>query len=256
MIRDFQMKKRSLDDLLSDLFSTVEEKFYCLVYVDHPGFILKSVWATVAGLLMNGAQSCFAPDQADQFQSNYRCSRLFMTNFVRLFSSVQTDLATAFWKHIATVEFLEKWSLPVYYQVRFLEIGSPLEEAIQGHLSPNAGAAEDDFRLQTSKVLWAAIQRCWHPGVCLTELIHRFWKLTLLLLARYCSWLRSLGLEDDVIVISSVLRDLAILIEKLPDIPRVMVTAFLTDGELSGTVLPVLSGWCNWSALYLSQQLL
>jgi hypothetical protein len=51
------------------------------------------------------------------------------------------------------------------------------------------------FQLQSTLLLWQLIHRCWDRDIYLQPLCHRFWKLTLQLIARYSTWLEELGQE-------------------------------------------------------------
>ena len=53
--------------------------------------------------------------------------------------------------------------------------------------------ARDGLYLTVSQTLWTEVRHCWRSDVYLAALSHRFWKLSLQLLSRYCFWL------DDVI---------------------------------------------------------
>ncbi|XP_055327896.1 conserved oligomeric Golgi complex subunit 2-like isoform X2 [Paramacrobiotus metropolitanus] len=228
VVLEMRSQDSELKDLLNSLFAAIEEKFYFLIYVDYADFAMQSVWTAVANLLTVEASAYFLPDSPDQFHQNYRASKQFMSSFVGLFSVVQKDFAERFWRHPGTISFLEKWSLPVYYQVRFLEIGAPVEKVLSNNITTTDG--KSGFKLDATIVLWKSIQKCWNNEVCLPELLHRFWKLTLLLCARYQSWLeKSVAISDISSVTSDILSDLTILLERVPMLPDSVVAPYLVE---------------------------
>lgn len=92
---------------------------------------------------------------------------------------------------------MQRWQqrqLPIYYQIRFKEISTSIEDVLSNpSLLATAKPSPDpaEFSLSSTTTVFAAIQRCWAPEVFVFGLVHRFWKLTLQLLARYHSWLLS-----------------------------------------------------------------
>lgn len=49
--------------------------------------------------------------------------------------------------------------------------------------------ARAEFTFTCSVVVWNSLCRCYSPEVFLPPLLHRFWKLMLLVLARYRTWI-------------------------------------------------------------------
>ena len=83
--------------------------------------------------------------------------------------------------------FIHRWNLPVYFQIRFQEIGGPVEEACQ---DPFALVTElddpDNFHLKATYAIMNAVKMCWmEKNVFLKPLTQKFWKLTLQIIARY-----------------------------------------------------------------------
>ncbi|KAF8569212.1 hypothetical protein P879_05918 [Paragonimus westermani] len=118
----------------------------------------------------------------------YTTSRSFVNTLeTRIQSNKQLQ---AFRNHPAYQQFFNKWSLPVYFQIRFQEIAGSLEQAIQGGLT-SARSSKEDCLLHVTEVLLAQLQRCWADGVFLQSVRHRFMKLTLQLLSRYAVFVES-----------------------------------------------------------------
>lgn len=75
--------------------------------------------------------------------------------------------------------FLKKWNLPVYFQIRFQEIASEIETVLIEPLSPASmkGSVEsltqNDFSLHATCIVWENIQRIWDNNVYLYQLFHK-----------------------------------------------------------------------------------
>jgi len=95
--------------------------------------------------------------------------------------------------HPSFTTFMSKWSLPVYFQIRFQEIAGALESSLTlpiARASPGvADQTTPPFQLEVFCTLYKCLQQCWQRGVFLPALVHRFWKLTLQLVIRMASWL-------------------------------------------------------------------
>ena len=208
-------------------------------------FVLESLWTSLAALLTVEIQAHLAPDQADLFRQNYAAAKNFMVKFANLFAAAgRRNFATEFWTHPATSSFLDKWSFPVYYQVRFMEIASPVEDAMGKGLSRGveSDSHRDGFKLDVSRVTWRAIVTCWDARVCLPELVHRFWKLSLLFISRYKSWLETLG-DISVAYLSDIIADVVRFRRLISDLPgKYVQPVFATEETSFAAVHQILSG--------------
>ena len=235
VVRQNGQKKASFSVQLDELLAVVEERFYFLAYFPETDFVLESLWSSVIRLLCEDSLHVhFVPDRAEQFRENYLAAKDFLDRFVRLYSAPQNDFAHTFWKHPATKTFMDKWSLPVYYQVRFLEIATPVESCFA--LPVHTESSENGFRLNMTAIVWSAIERCWSYEVCLPELVHRFWKLTCLILARYHAWLKQLDTQQDSLI-PDILADLSVLRSRTSSLPSEYVSKFLGTEEKRIAVL-------------------
>lgn len=92
-----------------------------------------------------------------------------------------------------------------------------------------------------TEAVWSAIERCWSNEVCLPELIHRFWKLTCLILARYHAWLKQLD-TGQAELLPDILADLSSLQSRAGTLPAEHVKNFLgTDEKRMAVVSAVLT---------------
>ncbi|KAG0166305.1 Conserved oligomeric Golgi complex subunit 2 [Apophysomyces sp. BC1015] len=120
---------------------------------------------------------------------NYSASITFVSGIEALCFSRKSLLY--FRSHHTYAEFLKRWQLPVYFQLRFREIVSDVEELLNNwntSLSIKNLQVDNDLALPGSKAMAKSIERCWSDQVFLHGLSHRFWKLTLQLLRRYNLW--------------------------------------------------------------------
>ena len=51
----------------------------------------------------------------------------------------------------------------------------------------------DGFILLETFKCWKALQDCWSDGIYIEALAHKFWKLSLQLLSRYATWIKSIS---------------------------------------------------------------
>ncbi|KAF6768794.1 hypothetical protein AHF37_07584, partial [Paragonimus kellicotti] len=172
-VLDYQLDiLRHLGFQRSDSYDPLTE-FDCLV----DGF-----WPETVQLLLEHLPDMFTSADPDRFYRLYTASRLFVNTLeTRIKSNKQLQ---AFRNHPAYQQFFNKWSLPVYFQIRFQDIAGSLEQAIQGGLT-SAGSSKQDCLLHVTEVLLTQLQRCWADGIFLQSVRHRFMKLTLQLLSRY-----------------------------------------------------------------------
>ncbi|NXR23073.1 COG2 protein, partial [Cinclus mexicanus] len=85
--------------------------------------------------------------------------------------------------HPSYHSFNNKWNLPVYFQIRFREIAGALEEALSDTLEEAPGGSS--FCLLATHMVWMSLVKCWSDQMFLPLLVHRLWKLSLQILARY-----------------------------------------------------------------------
>lgn len=80
--------------------------------------------------------------------------------------------------------FERRWQLPVYFQLRWKEIVSLLEQSLAGQpnyttSSASLGQKGGEWVLVQSGAVWKALESCWKKDVYIAELAPRFWRLSL-----------------------------------------------------------------------------
>lgn len=116
--------------------------------------------------------------------------------------------------HPTFVSFERRWQLPVYFQLRWKEIVTRLEDALSMRkLEPESNLKKGwsplshswsmvtvtttrtaeiaPFVMSSTAAVWSAMTTCWDRNVFVPQLAHRFWKLMLQILSRYRTWIEN-----------------------------------------------------------------
>lgn len=103
--------------------------------------------------------------------------------------------------HPVYLTFQRRWQLPVYFQLRWKDIVGKLEEALSSKSDASIDFTRGDnypvvsrscypvklvldatspvFTTSQAAAVYEAIRTAWHQDVCIPEIGHRFWRLTL-----------------------------------------------------------------------------
>lgn len=153
-------------------------------------FIVNSFWTEVERRMETNMSSIFAPGNPEAFYQKYKCTLEFLERIEQIIED-STEIA-AFKAHSQYKSFQVRWNLPVYFQIRFQEIGSNLEKACSRELEASKFVEQQisasQFNLVQFSIALTCISNCWQEGIYLPQLFHRFFKLTLQLLSRTTSW--------------------------------------------------------------------
>ncbi|RUP19393.1 hypothetical protein BC936DRAFT_139317, partial [Jimgerdemannia flammicorona] len=168
--------------------------------------LVNAVWVEVAERIARDVPSIFAPGRAEVFHKNYTVTMSFVNTLESHCASQRSLLYMR--AHPSYVEFMKRWQLPVYFQLRFKEISTRVEDACVASVEfppvgAGTGAAPDATTqpaLAATRAILAAIDQCWSDDVFIYCLSHRFWKLTLQLIKRYKLWLETTFGELDELV--------------------------------------------------------
>lgn len=156
-------------------------------------FIVNSFWTEVERRMETNMSSIFAPGNPEAFYQKYKCTLEFLERIEQIIED-PTEIV-AFKAHSQYKSFKVRWNLPVYFQIRFQEIGSNLEKACSRDLEATKFAEQQisasQFNLVQFSIALTCISNCWQEGIYLPQLFHRFFKLTLQLLSRTTTWVDS-----------------------------------------------------------------
>lgn len=148
-------------------------------------FLERAILPQLVQMLEDRLPWVFGAGDPGSFQQRFSASLAFLERLERLCHNVsQVESLRA---QPCYVRFLSKWNLAIYFQIRFQEIAAQLETALT---QPSQRSKGDEFFLLCHEALWSALRRCWDEDIFLPPLSHRFWKLTLQLLARHRGWLQ------------------------------------------------------------------
>ncbi|EDV23691.1 uncharacterized protein TRIADDRAFT_26404 [Trichoplax adhaerens] len=164
-------------------------------------FLVHSVFPEVVSSIEVRLPSIFAPGNPDIFHQKFTATLEFIAKFEYHCCSQSSILRLR--DHSSYKQFMSKWNLPVYFQIRFKDIGELTESA---YTNPFITVSDKICRLNVTNTLWYCVSRCWSDDVFLLNLTHLFWKLTMQLLSRFSYWLTNVkenlvsspnfGLED------------------------------------------------------------
>lgn len=148
-------------------------------------FMVNAVWPEVVSNIEARTPSVFAPGNPNTFHEKFLISMKFLDDFEALCGSQASVKRLR--EHPNYQLFINKWSLPVYYQIRFQEIAGVFETSICSAF--NKSADQGLFHLNVTLTLWRCVSRCWDDDVYLAPICHKLWKLSLQLISRYATWL-------------------------------------------------------------------
>ncbi|KAL0088151.1 hypothetical protein F4703DRAFT_1498077 [Phycomyces blakesleeanus] len=151
--------------------------------------LVNSLWVEVVERIHLECTSIYAAGQTDVFHKCYSAS----ISFIMSIEALCTCKKSLFYlrSHPSYTEFMKRWQLPVYFQLRFREIVNTVEELLidqQASVATRQLVTENGLALPGSKAVFKAIEQCWSDQIFLYGLSHRFWKLTIQLLRRYTLW--------------------------------------------------------------------
>ncbi|XP_031835598.1 conserved oligomeric Golgi complex subunit 2 [Nomia melanderi] len=155
-------------------------------------FLVNSFWINVEEKIEQHIKCIFAPGDPILFHSRYVATLEFLEKLEAEF--VTSDSLTALKENVQYKNFLKKWNLPVYFQIRFQEIATNIETVLIEPISPASikGTLEsltrNEFSLHATYIVWENLQRIWTDDVYLYQLFHKFWKFNLQICARYQTW--------------------------------------------------------------------
>lgn len=133
--------------------------------------------------LQDNLPTITAPGNPDVFQKRFKESWRFFTEIAKKCDNMEllkTD--QTFQEHI------KRYNLPVYFEIRYQQIASKLEEEILTCKSV-FDKSDNGFRVKVTGEIWNAIRRCFDNDTFLVLLAGQFLKLSMLILSRYFNWL-------------------------------------------------------------------
>ncbi|KAK4050873.1 hypothetical protein OIV83_003295 [Microbotryomycetes sp. JL201] len=151
-------------------------------------FLLANVlWDEIGNRLMSELGSTiFAAGRPTIFHAHYTLTMQFLSRLENMCPSLA--YLEALRSHPTYTNFVKRFQLPVYFQLRLKELVTSVERAFEVGSVSGGGSS---FVMTESEAVLRALKMCWHEEVYLEELSGRFWRLTLQLLSRYRTWIDS-----------------------------------------------------------------
>ncbi|XP_057315656.1 conserved oligomeric Golgi complex subunit 2-like isoform X3 [Hydractinia symbiolongicarpus] len=149
-------------------------------------FLLNSVWVELVHAFEEKLPLIFSPGNPDVFLRRYKIMMKFLDEFED--RCVSADSFKNLRIHPTFNSFMIKWSLPVYFQIRFQEIGGKIEVAVH---DPFGKSPKELFMTNIVGSCWLGIVQCWKGDVYIPALKGRFWKLCLQVINRLSIFFKS-----------------------------------------------------------------
>lgn len=152
------------------------------------------VWAEIGRAIMDELGTVvFAPGNPNEFRKHHSTTQAFIRSLE--FLAPSTHSVQNMRSHPVFTAFQRRWQLSVYFQLRWKETVTKLEETLSSRIldpeAPNFTPGRDVFVTAQAADVFTAIASCWSAEGYIPDLAHRFWKFTLQLLSRYREWLES-----------------------------------------------------------------
>lgn len=159
-------------------------------------FLVNSFWIDVEEKIEHYIKCIFAPGDPILFHSRYVATLEFLEKLDT--ECVTSECLIALKNNSQYKNFLKKWNLPVYFQIRFQEIANGIETILIEPISPTSIkgtleslALQNEFSLYTTYIIWENLQKIWDNNIYLYQLFHKFWKFSLQICARYQTWIQT-----------------------------------------------------------------
>ncbi|PBK74315.1 COG complex component [Armillaria solidipes] len=158
---------------------------------DEKGFNIMAnvVWDEFGRAIMDELGGViFSAGKPDVFRKNHEITQAFVRSLEFLAPSVHS--VECMRAHSVYSAFERRWQLPVYFQMRWKEIVTKLEDSLSStRVETTSGKGSASFVTAQAAAIWMAVTACWSAENYIPDLSYRFWRLTLQLLSRYKTWL-------------------------------------------------------------------
>ncbi|WRT70116.1 uncharacterized protein IL334_007110 [Kwoniella shivajii] len=158
-------------------------------------FFSKVIWPEISTALAERLGSTiFSAGRPDELHKHYSTTHKFITLLESLAPSSRNIVLMRSSQSYESFE--RRWQLPVYFQLRWKEIVGALENSLVSttastSTSSASGGANAEWALSGSASVWKALEHTWSEDVFINELAPRFWRLSLQIIARYNTFLKS-----------------------------------------------------------------
>ncbi len=167
------------------------------VVIDPHALGLNMVVQPIFNRIITDLPVIFSPGLPEAFQHAYTLSFEYIQSILDIFSDEKDFILNSG----CFLTFQKSWQVNIYYQLRFRDLASKLEEALEVQL-PLVSLTSDviNIRIQEIRqfvVLKDVISDIWSESVIITPLIGKIFILTLQTFGRFIDWLVSIPTEFD-----------------------------------------------------------
>ncbi|VUZ53022.1 unnamed protein product [Hymenolepis diminuta] len=145
--------------------------------------IVHAFFPEIVDILFNQLPDIFSAGNPDRFHKLYKIGFEFLDLVEARADSTKQVLKLR--KHSSYSSFLNKWSLSVYFQLRYQKCNEAISECTKDIFKEAEVCPHISYTLALTATLTQQIQWCWSDDVYLDALRHRFWKLSLQLVNAY-----------------------------------------------------------------------
>ncbi|KAF9579838.1 Conserved oligomeric Golgi complex subunit 2, partial [Lunasporangiospora selenospora] len=144
------------------------------------------IWDVTTQAILKHSKTILPLVNADGFHRNFMDTMDFVSKIEELCGSRRSLIRLR--AHPNYQAIMKGWQLPAYFQLRFREISTVVEDALQLSVDNLPKIPGVDEHLPSSTAVIRAVERCWSSDVYVYGIAYSFWKLTLQILARYTVW--------------------------------------------------------------------
>ncbi|GFQ81263.1 conserved oligomeric Golgi complex subunit 2 [Trichonephila clavata] len=174
-------------------------------------FLVNAVWPEIMNAFeLISPVYLYSLGDPQQFHQNYCSVMKFLDEFEHL-CEVQSSVVKLR-KLSSYKDFIKKFNLDVYFQIRFQEIAGRFELDLleDGFVCVESS---DPYILKATVSFWCCLNLCWSDTVFLPLLGKEFWKLTIQLISRYSVWATScikeiIYKENGTLKLTSLIKDI------------------------------------------------
>ncbi|CAF0935828.1 unnamed protein product [Rotaria sordida] len=161
----------------------------CGSYFD---FVVNSIFPELIQCLEQSSNILFFVGDPDIFHERYSYWLKFLEQLQTILSKISDENLK---KSKIYIEFSSRWDLVVYYQIRFQEISNSIENIIVNKSYELNEEKNSLFKTLITLTIFQSIEHCWQKNIFLEPLSHRFWKLTLQCIVRFCVWIETFNIK-------------------------------------------------------------
>lgn len=156
-------------------------------YEDMSKFWIRTLLSPILAWIIERCSSNFSPvPNLNEFKSNFEAGLDFVAHVETEFFTAESELLS-FRSQSSWVNFMKKWSLHQYYQMRVKKIIGPIEDALRSGLELKA-LDRDVVLLDTTRIIISSLKEFWSDEVVLRPLIPKFLKVTIQVFRRFIDY--------------------------------------------------------------------